>query len=218
MKTLNPDSPQILRQEIAAEAQLQSKEIAHRAQQEVETVLRKACPHADDIERQLRAEADAEGERRAGLVLATVPVEAGRLRLECVEAVLESLLQEARHKLSVQDGFDYRKAVVALAVEAIRHMAGNRFVVRLSVADHAVLGKGLAEEIARGADRTDSIISPIGDPAVKGGGVIVQDEAGRQIWDNQLVSRLERVWPELRRQVAIQTGMVGMLGAAGGVT
>jgi len=218
VKTLNSDSPQILRQEIAAEAQLQSEAIAHQAQQEVETVLRKACQEANEIQRQLQAEAGTEAERRAGLVLATVPVEAGRLRLDCVEGVLESLLQEARQQLSVQAGFDYRKAVVALAVEAIRQMAGDRFVVRLSVPDHAAMGKGLGEEIARGAGRADSVISVVGDRGIKGGGVIVQDQAGRQIWDNQLVSRLERVWPELRRQVAIQTGIIDMLGNTRGAT
>jgi vacuolar-type H+-ATPase subunit E/Vma4 len=43
---------------------------------------------------------------------------------------------------------------------------------------------------------------------MSGGGVIVHDAAGRQVWDNRLAPRLERLWPELRRQLAAQTGLL----------
>lgn len=215
-KDLEPDSPRLLCEDILADARRQSEEIALRAVHEAEAELAKARQEATQIEGRLLSEARAEGQRRAGLVLATVPVEAGRLRADRLEGLLESILQEARQRLLVHEGFDYRKAVTALAIDAMRQMPGERFVVRLSVSDCAELGKGLAEDIARGAGRAPSDVSLAGDPSIKGGGVVVQAQAGRQIWDNQFVSRLERMWPELRRQVAIQTGIIAMGRAPGG--
>ena len=46
------------------------------------------------------------------------------------------------------------------------------------------------------------------DPEITGGGVIVEDGEARQIWDNRFLKRLERMWPELRRQIAVQTSLV----------
>ena len=213
---VKPDSPRRLREEILTDAQHQSEAIVQRARQEVETMLAKTQQEAKEIQRQILSEARAEGERRAGLVLATVPVEAGRLRSDAVERLLESILQEARQRLCSQAGFDSRKAIVSLAIEAVRQMAGERFVVGVSVQDDTALGKGLAEEIACGAGRAPSDVSITGDPTIKGGGVVVRDPAGRQIWDNQFGTRLDRLWPELRREVATQTGIMALGGTPGG--
>ena len=38
-----------------------------------------------------------------------------------------------------------------------------------------------------------------------------------EIWDNRLLSRLERLWPELRRQIAIRTSLVEKSKPTGGV-
>jgi hypothetical protein len=46
------------------------------------------------------------------------------------------------------------------------------------------------------------------DPSAKKGEWILQDEEGRQIWELGLEARLERLWPELRRQIAAQCGLV----------
>ena len=39
------------------------------------------------------------------------------------------------------------------------------------------------------------------DPSIEGGGVIVQDAGGRQVWDDRLSARLSRLWPDLRREI-----------------
>ncbi|HEU5396435.1 MAG TPA: hypothetical protein VFV81_04655, partial [Verrucomicrobiae bacterium] len=43
---------------------------------------------------------------------------------------------------------------------------------------------------------------------VTGGGVIIESADGFQVWDNRLPSRLRRLWPELRRQIARRLGLV----------
>ena len=53
--------------------------------------------------------------RQSELILATVSVETGRLRAARVEALLESVHEEARQRLLAREGFEYRETVIALA-------------------------------------------------------------------------------------------------------
>jgi hypothetical protein len=50
------------------------------------------------------------------------------------------------------------------------------------------------------------------EPEMTDGGVVVATADGWQIWDNRRLSRLERFWPELRRQIAVQTALVARNG------
>jgi vacuolar-type H+-ATPase subunit E/Vma4 len=95
-------------------------------------------------------------------------------------------------------------------------MAGEAFVVKLSPADRAGYGAGLAEEIARRVGRAPLSITLSDETTITSGGLIVQDTEGRQVWDNRFVPRLERLWPELRRQIAVQTALVATSGSTGG--
>ena len=145
--------------------------------------------------------------RRSEFVLATIPVEIGRLRSARTEVILENIREAARRRLLARD-FDSHKTVVALAAEAIRRIPGTHFVVKLSAADHAALGDKLADEICQHTGRSPLNITVSADPAMAGGGVIVHDAEGIRIWDNRPISRLERLWPELRRQIAMQSSLV----------
>ena len=208
MATPNQNSPELLREEILADARRQSEEITRRAQQEVEALLTKATGEADKALRERLDQAHAEAARRKELILATVPVEAGRLRLARVESLLESVHEEIRRRLVARDGFDYRKTLITLAAEAMAQMPGSAFVIRLSATDCAAAGDGLAEGIARHVGRSPLNITISNDATLTEGGVIIEDADGRQVWDNRLLARLERLWPELRRQIAVQTELV----------
>jgi vacuolar-type H+-ATPase subunit E/Vma4 len=80
--------------------------------------------------------------------------------------------------------------------------------VKLLAADRIALGDGLAEAITTRLGRSPLSITISDDPAIADGGVMVQDAQGRQAWDNRLPARLKRLWPELRRQIAIRTLLV----------
>jgi vacuolar-type H+-ATPase subunit E/Vma4 len=56
------------------------------------------------------------------------------------------------------------------------------------------------------------------DPGITDGGLVVQDAEGRRVWDNRLPQRLERMWPELRRQIAVRTALVAENAATEGET
>ena len=203
-----------MREEILADARREGEEIVIRARQDAEVFLTSAAAEADQVRQERLDQARAEAARQSELILATVPVETGRLRAARVEALLESVYEEACQRLLAREGFEYRETVIALASHAISRMAGADFVVKLSEADQTILGDGLAEEIAHRVGRPVSITISY-EPDITGGGVVVEDAEARQVWDNRLVKRLERLWPELRRQIAVEATFVPKTGSGG---
>ncbi|MGD0745863.1 MAG: V-type ATP synthase subunit E family protein [Verrucomicrobiota bacterium] len=215
MATPNSNSPEVLSGEILAEAGRECDEILRRAQRAAESLLAAAKAEADKIRLEMLNVARAEAARRSELLLATVPVEAGRLRAARLEAILENIREAARRQLRSRHS-DGPESVVALAAEAIRRMPGTDFVLKLSAADHAAFGDKLAGEICQRAGRSPLKLAIAADPTVASGGVIVQDANGLRIWDNRLPSRFERLWPELRRQIAVRTALVDKSVPTGG--
>ena len=129
--------------------------------------------------------------------------------------VLENIRGEMRRQLLARN-FDRREAVVALAAEAIRQMPGTDFILEISADDYAGFGNRLELDVVQRSERSPLNLKITGDPAITGGGVVVQAADGKRIWDNQLLSRLERFWPELRRLIAVRTALVGNNEPAGG--
>jgi len=212
--TMDQNSTEVLREEILAAARREGEEIVSRARQDAEVFLTSAVAEADRIRQEQLDQARAEAARQSELILATVTVETGRLRAARVEALLESVYEEACQRLVAREGFEYLETVIGLASHAISQMAGDGFVVKLSEADQTILGDGLAEEIAHRVGRPVGIAISY-EPGITEGGVIVEDTEARQMWDNRLVKRLERLWPELRRQVAVEATFVPKTGSGG---
>lgn len=212
--TMDQNSTEVLREEILAAARREGEEIVSRARQDAEVFLTSAVAEADRIRQERLDQARAEAARQSELILATVTVETGRLRAARVEALLESVYEEACQRLVAREGFEYLETVIGLASHAISQMAGDGFVVKLSEADQTILGDGLAEKIAHRVGRPVSITISY-EPGITESGVIVEDTEARQVWDNRLVKRLERLWPELRRQVAVEATFVPKTGSGG---
>lgn len=215
MATPNSHSPDVLSGEILAAARRECDEILDRARQAAESLLTAATAEAGNIRREKLEAARAEAARRHELTLATVPVEAGRLRTARIEAILENICTTVRDQLQLSHS-DRQETVAALAAEAIQRMPGTEFVLKLSPADPTALGDKLFEEIRRRAGRSPLKFTAVADPTVTDGGVIVQDAGGVRIWDNRLLSRLDRLWPELRIQIATRTGLVEKSTPTGG--
>lgn len=206
MTTSDQQSPDALCSEILADARREREEILRRAQTEAASILAAAQADAERIRREQEAQAQAEAARRKETILATVAVEIGRLRSARVEALLETVHAEIRRGL-LEQNIEARETVVALASEAIGRMPGTHFALKISAADEAAFGGGLAPEIAQRTGRSGLDLAITADGAMASGGVLVQDIAGWFFWDNRLSSRLDRLWPELRRQLAAQTSL-----------
>ena len=211
---MDQNSTEVLREEILAAARREGEEIVSCARQDAEVFLTSAVGEADRIRQERLDQARSEATRQSELILATVIVETGRLRAARVEALLESVYEEACQRLVAREGFEYLETIIGLASHAISQMAGDGFVVKLSEADQTILGDGLAKEIAHRVGRPVSITISY-EPGITESGVIVEDTEARQVWDNRLVKRLERLWPELRRQVAVEASFVPKTGSGG---
>ncbi len=207
-------STEKLREEILADAGREAEKVAMRAKQDAEAILANAATEADRLRNERLKEANEEAVRQSELILATVPVEIDRLRAARVEALLANIYDEAAEQLLAREGFEYRETLIVLAANAIRQMEGDAFVVKLSGTDQAALGDGLAGEISGRVGRPVKI-TIANAPDISEGGVIVEDGEARQVWDNRLLKRLERLWPELRRQIAAQANFVQKTGSGG---
>jgi vacuolar-type H+-ATPase subunit E/Vma4 len=205
----NEESAAKLGEEILAEAQRESQGIISRARQYAEDILATAITEADRTRKELLNRAHAEANSRKGLILATVPVESSRLRLGRIESLLESVKENALTRLLTHDGFKYRDVVVSLVIAAVSKMEGTSFIVRVSEGDRAVFGSDLADEIKGRFQRQASRVTLAYDPKIaQGSGVIIEDEDGHQMWDMRFLKRLERLWPELRHQIAIEASFI----------
>ena len=193
------DNPQdVLREEILADARRQAERTVRRAEREAEDALQKARKEADaDCASRLDA-ARRETERRRNLVLAVIPVEEARMRAQRIEEALEAIRDEARRRLAERGGEEYRRTLVRLAAEAVSNMAGERFVLELGAADLKAVGNGLADDVRKAVGREGLQIAVAPEPAAIEAGVLVRDDDGRQVVDNSLAARLERLWPALR--------------------
>ncbi len=197
-----------LRGEILAEARRECEAIERRARDQAEALLAKAAREADTLHQERIARARAEAERRRESILATIPAEVGRMRAAHVEALLESIRAEVRRRLSAGQGFDSRRTATCLAAAAIGQMSGDAFLLNLQPADRTAFGSGLEGEVAALVGRSPLSLSVGEEAGMAEPGVMVEDVDGRQIWDNRLSARLERPWPQLRRQIATQASLL----------
>ena len=204
----NPSAPELLRQEILAAARQHQEDILQRANHEAEAIVGKAEQAADQFRVERLEAARAEAKRRTEAILATVPVEAGRMRSARIEEFLDAIRHRASAQLHRRTGFDFRATLTRLAAEALTQMAGDTFSLRLSAADHRALGKGVAQETQSRSGRPNLSLQLVVDSGLKEGEVLIEDQAGRQVWDLSLEARLNRCWPELRRQIATQAAML----------
>jgi vacuolar-type H+-ATPase subunit E/Vma4 len=196
------DSAETLRSEILEEGRKEADGVTARGRREAAAIAEAAAADADKVREEELERARNEASRRRESILSTVPVEAGRLRAGRVESLLNEVREEARRRLLAHEGFDYREALIELTAVAIGQMTGLSFVARFPDADRFLVCDGFQEEIVRRVDRKLLDLAVSFDPEAAQGGVVVEDAEGRQACDNGLLTRLERMWPELRRQIA----------------
>jgi vacuolar-type H+-ATPase subunit E/Vma4 len=209
-------SHQVLRDEIIADAERQAERLVRKAQREAKMLVDKAVGECEQQCQEKLEAAQAAAQRQRMLILATVPVEIGRLRAARTEQELTALRDAVRDQLSARTGFEYRQCLLALAAEAIAQMAGDAFVLQLANEDAKKHGPWLASGVPARAGRPGVTVTIDDTPASIHGGVIVRDLQGRQIWDNSFEARLRRLWPLLRHQMSKHLGLETTTQPAGG--
>lgn len=185
-------TPEILTQAIREDAQRQADAIIARARQQAAAMLAQAAAEAERTRQERLHVAQAEAARRTEAIQASISVAISRLRATRIEAILQSLYDAARQRLIARQGYDYEEALVTLVTQAAEQLGHTDLVVRLSPADRAAFADQLGQ------------FTLVEDPSITEGGAIVIDVDGRRDWDNRLLARLDRLWPELRRQIVVQ--------------
>ncbi len=201
------NSPEPLCEEIIAGAHRAADDALRAARAQAEEILSNAAADAEKEREEKLSQARAGAARQSDVVLATVPVEVARMKAARIESLLDSIRDEIRRRLTAGEKLNAREIVIALAAEALKRMSGDEFVLKVPSVDRAIFDDAALDEIKRRVERPDLRIR-IEESAAVENGLIVRDAEGRQIWDSRLVARLERMWPEMRRQIALQTKLV----------
>jgi len=196
------DTQKALAEEILEEGRRRAVSMLDAARTEAEkTVSDAKASAAADSGRMIREGAER-AQKSGEMVVRTAEQEVARRKLMAREEVILAALEEGRWQLARLDGEAYRRAVAALALEAVRGMPGEAFVL----AAHG-MRQGEAEEIiarvtaALKAEGRDVRLTFAGDRQVASPGLAVRSEDGRLSWDNTFQARLARLGPELRRRM-----------------
>lgn len=196
MATPTPAPRDILEREILDDARRQAEAIIQQARNEAQVILTKADAEAEQVRQTFLSQARAEAGRLTEAARAALPAQLERRRSARVESLLQSIREEARQRLIARQGFDYGDTLVALVAEAARQMPGEALTIRLSPADRAAYGARLGA------------VTLVDDPTLTDGGITILDAEGHRILDNHLTARLDRLWPELRRRIATEAGLL----------
>ena len=191
-----------LREEILADARLQAERLLRRARRDAKTLMEKAEAELDGWRNEQLEQARAEATRREELTRAGIPLERGRMRANRIEALLQEFYEDLRKSCANREGLDIRETVIALSAEAIRGMDGQSFVIEVPACDQEMLGPDWLDEVSRKVESPNLELEASYAEERSDIGPVVRDAAGRQAWDNRLVARLDRQWPNLRCEVA----------------
>jgi vacuolar-type H+-ATPase subunit E/Vma4 len=203
---MEPDDPHAverLRAAVLDDARSRAADIAAKAASEAEAILARAAQAAEQQRASALADARANAARRRDNLLATVPIVVERHRAARTEGILRAIHDTVRRRLATPPAAGRVGRLAALASEALRAMEGDDFTLRISPADRG-LGDAVVPAILRELAPRLPRLTLHEDPSVAAGGVLVESADGRQVWDNRLNARFERLWPDLRRQIVGQ--------------
>ena len=120
--------------------------------------------------------------------------------LEIIEDNLNSAFSQALKKLeSTTSGADYERIMKSLVLEGMDEVGGNDFVISANTRDQQNLQQvidSVSREKGVKITRSDSRLSNTV------GGVVISSADGFVTFDNTYEARLERLKPELRKQIA----------------
>jgi len=163
---------------IIREAERRAERRLKRARREAEKTISEARAEAEAQARKTLEAAKARADQIAQAILATVPQEAQRERLQAIEAQLSDIFDEALRRVREKNSYDYPAVDRPSLDEAWLGRLGERLgrQVKISI------------ETAQGVD----------------GGLVVRSADGRRLYDNTFGARLRRLRPEIRQTLARQ--------------
>ncbi len=197
---MTPQAPLI--DELIAQAEREAQSLLDKARHEASGLMAEAADKVAGLTEREAGRGRAEGERRRALILSTVPMRERRLRQLRVEGLLSALAEEARQRLLALGEAERKRIALDLAVAAVAHLSTDACVVKLALGESAPDSAQLRAALVGLHPQSACTIQVLQTPDLQGPGPLVASADGRQIWDNRLLERLDRLWPGLRAQVA----------------
>lgn len=204
---------EVLRQEILAEAEQQRTEILRQAEDQIRAIDTHARESSDRMREEVLGKARVEADRERDRLLASVAIEVRRLEQAHIESLLESICQEIRSRIQEGPGEQLRLSIASLCAQGIRGMKADRYVVRLSPSVHLLVQAEFSQDLRMALGNDLPTLTLTCD--LEGNGVIVEASDGSLLWDNRLHARLDRLWPQLKQQIAREAGLVGSVDPGG---
>ena len=191
----------VLSDEILADAHGKAERARQRGEREAKGIAGKATKEAAEAAAKTIEVAQERADRMTTAILATVEAEAKRDLLAAREAELDKLFDAARQRLADKGSYGYPAVLATLAAQAIEAMAADEVIIELCEQDRALATAAWLDEVRRRVGRPVTI-DVSANHAPIAGGLIVRSADGRLLYDNSFAARLERLKPELRRELA----------------
>lgn len=196
------DAQKLLSEAILSEAQKQADAELTKARQEAERIVSAARAAAATESDQILRDGVERTRKNTQMILKAVEQDVSRRRLRAREDVLQEAFVRAAGELDRVDGATCRESAARLAVEGLRAMPGDSFILKasgLSETDGAAVAARAAATLAA-EGRTVRLRFQI--DAALPRGVVIEASDARLRWDNTYPARLERMKEDLRRKAA----------------
>lgn len=195
-----------LSEQILEDARQQAEPIKKRARKEADEIVEKAQEEAEERKEDIFQQARERAKNEVQRLKARLDLEKANIERNAREDILDEIRDRVLQTLEdLRSNGDYEKALVELSCAAISRMTGRRFEVVMRDADREKLGDKIREAVRERAanelgrqvtiNLADETISVVG-------GVVIQREDGSQICEQTFENRLDRLWPQLRQEVA----------------
>lgn len=200
-------SEQAIIDEILADARKQAERIVKRAKRDAEGAVSRAREIAEKDAVQIVEAGRAQAAIKARAISSGVDQEIKKRDLAAREAIIDHVRDTALKVLAERerDQNAYRAALAGLIVDAVRQMAGDRFLVAFRAQEPDAVAEGaLAAALERLAAEHKRPVSleRAPKPIRAAGGCIVQSADGRELANETFEERLRRLWPGIREEVA----------------
>jgi len=196
----------LLEQEIMSDAQKRVERTIKRAQAQADAVRQAAREEAEAHREAIMEKARVRAEEEARSIQARTEQELEKDQLRAIQDVLGHIRDEAWRRIERLPGEEqYGGVLVRLALRAIENMRGDKFQILLSEDDRARWGARLPGQIADAVkrERGREVEVELSDEKLDArGGLVVRSADGRQLADQTFPRRLERLWDQLRVELA----------------
>jgi len=199
------DEEKALEKEILADAERQAERLDRQAQREADRIKEEAREKAEREAERTRRRARRRAAQESSRAEALIEQEAAGVRRRARQQILEDIRDRAVETLCGLPGTNgHDEVLVELGVRAIVAMEGESFELVLREEDRDRFDGELAGRLSKAVEQRlgREVEITVSEESLDGsGGLLVRDDAGRQVADQTFEGRMERLWEPIRQEL-----------------